>query len=195
MRGRDKPQVATSRGHRRIESAARNRADRESAHHHRKANRQAVKRIPGGRLGRGDVENDVSEREGEKKFRKDHLSQDIRGRRRTRQIIGPLQVIGRARSHERTGELREKVGGNLRSSHASAYRHRDGDRRIIMPARDVAARINHHHQHGADGQRRDHSRIRIDHTHADRKDEEEGADELNDEFFHRGYSEVLTMVA
>jgi hypothetical protein len=51
-------------------------------------------------------------------------------------------------------------------------------------AGNVASRKNHDHEGKTDGQRRDDSRIGIDHAGANREDKEEGADEFNDKFFH-----------
>src|SRR5262249_14945143 len=61
---------------------------------------------------------------------------------------------------------------------------RDGQRhgRVVVAPRDVAPRIDHHHQRRSDRDRREtrRRRLRLEGYHADREDQEEGPDELDD---------------
>jgi hypothetical protein len=53
-----------------------------------------------------------------------------------------------------------------------------------MPAGDVSGGKDHHHEHGADGERRDHAGRAVDDRAANREDEKESSDEFAEVFVH-----------
>ena len=54
-----------------------------------------------------------------------------------------------------------------------------------MSAGDVTAGVDHDHQRGADGERRNHTRNGADYRATDSKNKEEGPDKFCDVFIHK----------
>ena len=79
-------------------------------------------------------------------------------------------------------ELGKPVGRDVPGRAFAAQEHGEGDGGVEMPARHMAAGEDHDHERGADGERGE--RRAAAHGHADGEHEEEGADELDEVFFH-----------
>ena len=80
--------------------------------------------------------------------------------------------------------LRSPVGQHVRGRTPPPPEHPERDCRVVMGARDVAARVDHRHQHGPDGQRRDHARSRCEPRAADRQHKKERPDEFHGVLAH-----------
>ena len=140
-----------------VERAAGDRAHRIGAGEHGEADRQSVGGIAARAFRRGHVQHDVAERERVEEFR-DERARHVGHHRLHRGIALHEQHDGGGRRGAE--DLRDPVGHDVGGRAAAADEHRERDRRIVVRARDVAAGEDHHHQRGADRERRQIARRR-----------------------------------
>jgi len=123
--------------------------------------------------------------------------QNHEGERERDQELGEQRGAGvradrgrlRVALQEPDGETREQAGDHLDDGIAeqlgaaglAAHVHGERDRGVVVRARDVASGIDHHHERGADHERRECGGARLEQDLADREDQEERADRFDHE--------------
>jgi len=123
------------------------------------------------------VQDDPREGERQHELGDEHLA-------RARDRSGRLMTADPA--DDETGQdggdhLGARVGHAFPRAHPPAHEDGGADRGVEVPAGDVPAREDHHHQHCPDRERRQHTGSGMVGRHADREHEDEHPDELDDE--------------
>ena len=172
---------AQSYGNRWVERAAGKATYGEGASHDGHADGQPVERVVGRAFGRGDIEHDKSEGEGEEKLRHECHGNALdfhRGAALAAEKDGD-QSSGYTRR-----DLSDPIRDYILRVASAAQEDGEGNSGIKMPARDVPGSEDHNHERRADGQGWDDSGRSRNDGAADGEHEEKSADEFCDVFVH-----------